>query len=479
MKKRIAALLLALLLVSGGMAQAASLPTGEPYDGRFTDVHPDDWFYPNVSTLYSLGLTRGKTADLFGVYDNISIKEVVGFAARLRSLLFYGEAEYGPSSYVPAGLDEEHWYLPYVLYLQSEGALDAEFLNRLDQPATRAQTARIAVAALPSELFTSINDAAVSVGYATRTFIPDVTDYTPYQQEILQLYRWGIVTGSDAQGRFYPDTPITRGEFSALLTRLADPSLRVKLDWDISAYYTAKSKTYASLVPPGAYRRTHALDDYAAIDENIRYMLSGGANTLTVQLSREGVTEAMVSQLMGAYLNAVRTYIEQGYNAVSCSYSGSTGRVTLRFYSSLFPDAAFATARSDTLTEAIRIHDQLWSEGTITASMTQWEKARIYYTYICNHSTYDYQAVDSSLSHSAYSLFFLGTAVCDGYTAAYNLLLKLEGIPCTTYSTDSHIWTIADLDGVRVHIDPTWGDQGAAIRYEYFGMTEAQSLGRF
>jgi len=478
MKKRFAALLLALLLC-GGTVRAASLPAGEPYDGRFTDVHPEDWFYPNVSTLFSLGLTRGKTADLFGVYDNISVKEVVGFAARLRSLLFYGSAEYGPSAYIPAGLDEEHWYLPYVLYLQSEGALDSELAGRLDQTATRAQTARIAVAALPAELFSPINDAAVSVGYATRTFIPDVTDYTPYQQEILQLYRWGIVTGSDELGRFYPDTPITRGEFSALLTRLADPSLRVTLDWDVSAYYTAKAKTYASLVAPGAYRRAHAIDDGAAIDENIRYMLSGGANTLTLQLSREGVTEAMVSQLMGAYLNAVRTYIEQGYNAVSCSYSGSTGRVTLRFYSSLFSDASFAAARAETLTEAIRIHDQLWSEGTITASMTEWEKARVYYTYICNHCTYDYQAIDSSMSHSAYSLFFLGSAVCDGYTAAYNLLLKLEGINCSTCSTDNHIWTIADLDGVRYHIDPTWGDQSAAIRYEYFGMTEAQSLGRF
>ena len=70
-------------------------------------------------------------------------------------------------------------------------------------------------------------------------------------------------------------------------------------------------------------------------------------------------------------------------------------------------------------------------------------------------------------------------AVCDGYTAAYNLLLKLEGIDCTTMSTTDHIWTVATLDGTQYHIDPTWGDQTGTIAYRYFAMTEAASLARF
>ena len=86
-----------------------------------------------------------------------------------------------------------------------------------------------------------------------------------------------------------------------------------------------------------------------------------------------------------------------------------------------------------------------------------------------------------SISHSAYSAFQSGLAVCDGYTAAYNLLLKLEGIDCSTMSTadNSHIWTVAELDGVSYHIDPTWGDQTGSIRYEYFNMTEEKALACF
>ena len=84
-------------------------------------------------------------------------------------------------------------------------------------------------------------------------------------------------------------------------------------------------------------------------------------------------------------------------------------------------------------------------------------------------------AGDDSLSHIPYNLFVNGTAVCDGYTGAYNLLLKLEGIDCTALSNDSHIWTVATLDGVQVHIDTTWGDSGSAISYTYFAMTPEQS----
>ena len=487
MKTRLAALLLCLSLLCSLTVQAAERTGGSTglftpsltYDGRFTDVREEDWFYPHIATLFSLGLTRGQSDTLFGVGEKLSIKETIGFAARVRSLYFYGDAEAGAAPFASEAFTEEEWYLPYVLYLKDEQVLDDAFDSRMDQSASRAQTAHIAVSTLPGELFTEINADTVSVGYATRAFIPDVGDYTPYQQDILQLYRWGVVTGSDERGAFHPDDPITRSEFSALLTRLTDPSLRVALDWDISAYYSARAKTYASLVAPGAYYRSHAPGDLAAVDSNVRYMLAGGGSTLTLQLGTAGVTEAQVSSLMSDYLNTVRTYIEQGYNAVSCSYSGSTGRVTLRFYSSIFSDASFATARAKTLSEAIRVHDQLWADGTITAGMSEWERARVFYDYVCTHCVYDYQAVDSSVSHSAYSLFYTGSAVCDGYTAAYNLLLKLDGIACTTWSTESHIWTVATLNGRSYHIDATWGSQSPEARDAYFGMSQAASLARF
>ena len=81
----------------------------------------------------------------------------------------------------------------------------------------------------------------------------------------------------------------------------------------------------------------------------------------------------------------------------------------------------------------------------------------------------------TSASHLAYGALVSGLAVCDGYTGAYNLLLKLEGIECTSLFNDSHIWTLATLDGTQYHIDVTWGDQYGRTDLRYFGMSEEQS----
>ena len=482
MKARLTALLLSLALLFSLPARAAeegSMANFAPtlaYDDRFADVDAGAWYYDNVAQLYAMGLAKGLSDTVFGVWDSITVKEVLSFAARVSSLYLYGDAEYGASLY-PA--QDGWWYTPYVLYLKAQGIIDDSFDSLMDTAATRAQAAHIIANILPESLFTEINATAVTIGYATRSFITDVNDYTPYQQDILQLYKWGILTGSDSTGSFLPDTSIARCEFAALLTRLVDPSLRVTLSWDVSAYYTAKLKSYRDLVTPGTYSRTHDPEDMAAIDGNIRYMIASGSNTVVIYLPNTTVTEEMVTALMNRYLTTIRLYIEQGYNAVSCSYSAASGRISLRFYSSIFSDEFFITARSKTLDEAIRVHDALWAQGKITAGMSELEKARVYYTWICDNAVYDSRAVDTSLSHTAYSLFTMGSAVCDGYTAAYNLLLKLEGIQCSTYSLDDHIWTVATLDGRQLHIDPTWGDQSGTVNYTYFAMTPADSLARF
>ena len=128
---------------------------------------------------------------------------------------------------------------------------------------------------------------------------------------------------------------------------------------------------------------------------------------------------------------------------------------------------------------AIEIHDRLWKDGYISSDMSEYEKARAYFTWLCGNCRYDYHSTETSLSHSGYSALVEGLAVCDGYTAAYNLLLKLEGISCSTASTDDHIWTVAVLDGKTYHIDPTWGDQATSVDYRYFAMSQQEAMGRF
>ena len=470
MKKSLPLLLaLCLLLTVPALAAEDSMDNfvrSKTYDQQFSDLSADSVFYSNVSALYEYGLSVGKPDGTFGLKDSLTVGQAVIFAGRIRSLYRTGDPELGPAAYRAEG---QAVAAPYLLYLQAEGILGTELDGQLTSAATRAQMAHVLANLLPAEVLPAVNEELVSEGYATRRFITDVTEYTPYQQDILTLYRTGVCAGVDAYGTFLPDRAITRGAAAAMLTRLADPALRVTLDWDLSYAYSAKGTTLASLVEPGTYIASPATDE--EMDSTVRYMLSRGENALTLRYP--GLSATKARQVMQQALSTVKLYCEQGYNAVSCSYS-LAGDMTLTFSAAGVGDRAqdYRTAAMDA---AIAVHDQLWADRQITSHMTELEKARVYYTWVCENTTYDYQAGDDSISHTPYSLFELGTAVCDGYTGAYNLLLKLEGIDCTALSNSSHIWTVATLDGTEYHIDTTWGDSGRTISYNYFAMTEAQS----
>ena len=469
MKKRAPLLLaLCLLLTVPALAAEDSMENfirSKTYTGQFSDLSPGSVFYDNVSALYEYGLSVGKSDGTYGLNDSMTVGQAVIFAGRIRSLYRTGDPELGAAPYQP----DAEATAPYLRYLQSEGILGTELDGQLSQPATRAQMAHILANLLPAEALPPINEELAAEGYATRRFITDVTEYTPYQQDILFLYRTGICAGVDAYGTFLPDSAITRGAAAAMLTRLANPSLRIVLNWDLSYAYTAQGTTLASLVEPGAY--VSAPSTTGEMDSCIRYMLSQGERTLTLRYPSLSTPKAR--QIMQDALSTIKHYCEQGYNSVACSYS-PLGEMTLVFSASGTIDNV-QEYRTAAMAAAIEVHDQLWANRQITSNMTELEKARVYYTWICDNCVYDYQAKDDSLSHTPYSLFELGTAVCDGYTGAYNLLLKLEGIDCTALSNTSHIWTVATLDGISYHIDTTWGDSGRGINYNYFAMTEEQS----
>lgn len=485
MKQRICSLILALFLLAGlaspaSAAKADNLAPIYTYHNQFMDVSRSAWYYENVKTLYELGLTNGQgSRDRFAPDADITLAEAITLASRLRSLYETGSSETGPRLY---GSDGSPWYMGYVTYAQKTGIISGEFKGQYHKNATRAQMAHILAHTLPDSLFTAINDEAVTVGYASRSYIRDVTEYTPYQQDILTLYRWGILSGMDRTGSFHPAEDIQRSEVAAMVTRLVRSNLRIILDWDPSASSSKAGTTYQDLITDtGTFHSSPAASDSKAIDDNIRYMLARGERRMTLHYGRSNLTADKVNDILSAFLLGMRHYAEQSYNEVKCTYSISSGSLTLIFSCSLWDDSMTDLYRDATMEAAIAVHDQLWSSGVINASMSQYDKARAYYTWLCGHCRYDHTSTDSSISHSGYSAFHGGLAVCDGYVAAYNLLLKLEGISCSTMSTadNSHIWTVAVLDGVSYHIDPTWGDQTGSVTYRYFAMTEAVSLSRF
>ena len=473
MKKQLPALLLSACLlltvpVSAVPDSTANFTRSKTYSGQFSDLTAESTFYANISALYEYGLSVGKADGSYGVKDSLTVGQAVIFAGRIRSLYRTGDPEAGPAAYpVENGLAAT----PYLRYLQAEGVLDDALDTQLTAIATRAQMAHILANLLPEEVLPSIHTDLVTRCYATGHFIPDVTAATSYSGEILALYRKGISIGSDAVGSFLPDAPITRGAVAAMLTRIMDPSLLVTPQWNPASVYSAKGATLSSLVKPGTYVPAPATP--AEMDESIRFMLSSGDHVLTLRYP--SLTMLQAREVMMQALSTVKVYCEQSYNQATCTYAPN-GEITITFAASAATEADISYYRETALHAAISVHDELWHSGILHEGMSQWEKAWVYYTWICENCVYDQTAGDDSFSHLPYSLFTQGKAVCDGYTGAYNLLLKLEGIECSAYVQDSHIWTVATLDGTEYHIDTTWGDSEDAIRYVFFSMTPAQSL---
>ena len=472
MKKRTLSLLLALglLLTTPALAaQEGAFSRIRTYTGQFSDLSSSSVFYDNVSALYEYGLSVGKADGTFGPTDSLTVGQAVIFAGRIRSLYRTGDPEAGPRAY---GGDGGPVALGYLRYLQAEGVLDHALDGSLADTATRAQMAHVLANVLPEEVLPPVHDSLVTQAYAVRQAITDVTEYTPYYQDILSLYRKGVCIGVDETGSFLPNASITRGAAAAMLTRMVDPELRVTPAWGTAEdSHSAQGTTLADLVEPGTYIAAPATR--SEMDASIRSMLAGNSSQLTLRYP--SLTEAQAQKVMEEAISVVKSYCEQGYNSVTCNYNAA-GSIILNFSAVSRSAAQVAAYRESSMESAIAVHDQLWADGTLTKNMTEAEIARVYYTWICENCVYDYGATESSLSHLPYSLFETGTAVCDGYTGAYNLFLKLEGIDCYALSNSSHIWTVANLDGTEVHIDTTWGDSNpASINYTYFAMTPEES----
>ena len=90
-----------------------------------------------------------------------------------------------------------------------------------------------------------------------------------------------------------------------------------------------------------------------------------------------------------------------------------------------------------------------------------YEKVRIVYTYVIDHTQYQTGEDDQSIA----GVFWKKSAVCAGYAGAVQYLLERLGIPCiyvdgsTKGSTEGHAWDIVKIGQEYYYVDATNGDQ--------------------
>ncbi|MCF0122618.1 MAG: S-layer homology domain-containing protein [Ruminiclostridium sp.] len=212
-KKLIAFGLAALMLVSVGVTSLAvqvSFPHVNRYTpGQFTDVPANTWYTTDVANAYELGLVKGCGEGLFAPDANITLAETITIASRIHAIYHNGS-----DSAIKQG---SPWYQAYIDYAINNGIISSGMFDSYLRTATRAEFAAILAKSLPEEALPAINDV---------TSVPDVDPFAPYAAEIYLLYNAGILTGGDKYGTFSPSAMIQRSAVAAIVSRMADSSMR-------------------------------------------------------------------------------------------------------------------------------------------------------------------------------------------------------------------------------------------------------------
>lgn len=197
------------------VASAAGFSKTKTYtDGQFTDVPASEWYAGEVKSTYELGLMNGIGEGLFDPNGNVTVAEAVTMAARA-SATYLGET-------IPSAGGE--WYQMYVNYALTKGFVKAGQFDNFDRPAKRHEVAQLFENAMPEGFFVAKNDVKD---------IPDVSEKQSYRSAILNLYKAGVVMGSDSYGNFKPEDNIIRAEAAAIINRVALPENRLSKKLDI------------------------------------------------------------------------------------------------------------------------------------------------------------------------------------------------------------------------------------------------------
>ena len=117
----------------------------------------------------------------------------------------------------------------------------------------------------------------------------------------------------------------------------------------------------------------------------------------------------------------------------------------------------------------------------LNKNMSDFEKAKTVHDYLVTHTV---SSASESSDFTYYGVLLNHKGACEGYAAAYQMLLKRLGIPTVVVAgnvtgyTESHAWDMVELNHKWYHVDVTWDDpipdQDDKIQYPYFLLNDSQ-----
>lgn len=160
------------------------------------------------------------------------------------------------------------------------------------------------------------------------------------------------------------------------------------------------------------------------------------------------------------------------------SYSISKNSTTVL---SVFPKYTMSGAQLESAKQSFEQRANLILSG-LTEDMSEYEIELYLHDKLDRKVSY----INSANAHNAYGALIDGTAVCEGYSEAFQYLLQRAGIQSFiitgsslnpgTQSYENHAWNMVRIDNEYYHTDSTWDDQGANLYHAYFNLSDEAIL---
>ena len=224
-----------------------------------------------------------------------------------------------------------------------------------------------------------------------------------------------------------------------------------------TSYYDAVSPQHITVFNAATTER-----EYAAVFE---YMAINNIGSLTLRVNgRSASSSAIDRRLCRGYDLLAQRLPELAYvYNVSWWMTWDASQTVQRIDLTLTPAEAGSLKEAAEHVSYIRSYCEevlraLNEELLLTNTMSHREKAYVILNWVDHYLDYD----DDKAIHDAFTAIREERGVCTCYTALYNCLCRLAGVPTLGQVGDageSHIWSVQlDEDGKMFYTDATWAD---------------------
>lgn len=224
---------------------------------------------------------------------------------------------------------------------------------------------------------------------------------------------------------------------------------------------------------------------YAGVIEGISQRIGESDNNFCDRLTATEDFKKIDSEYMEfIYRNPQYFYVYTGYKFAYLPNAAANSTEIWIF--PIYIESVTEEKTTETTEKAKSIVASLTSED-----MTDAEKALVLHDYIVDNTTYNTPVSqqkelygDDWMNFTAYGPLMNGTAVCQGYTQAYNMLLNLCGIETrfAVNDADNHGWSLVKIGGNWYHTDTTFDDPVGTVdhvMHDYFLNSDKAIIGTY